>query len=268
MDDTQEEMRRRTVLDMFNLTGKVALVTGGASLLGRQIVEALAETGARIFMASRDLDKLQKQADVFRVAGFDVAALQYDQGCEHSCEKLLQQIVGIAGGVDILVNNAMLRPMRDWSSPTALFAKSMEINATGLFVMLRTFGEHMALRGQGSIINIGSIHGAVGPDFTLYEGLDWSAQPDYSFHKGGLMQLTRFAASKLGPRGVRINAIMPGGFFNNQETEFVARYSARTFLGRMGNKTDLKGAIVFLASEASAYVTGAAIAVDAGYTAK
>jgi len=144
----------------------------------------------------------------------------------------------------------------------------MEVNATGLFVISRAFGQHMAERGRGSIINVGSIQGLVGPDYTLYEGLDWGTPPDYFFHKGGLVQLTRLLASKLGPRGVRANAVIPGGFFTNQDPRFVERYNARTFLGRMANQSDLKGVIVFLASDASAYVTGASIAVDGGYTAK
>ena len=173
-----------------------------------------------------------------------------------------------AGKVDILVNNAVLRPMHDWSGTAAEFAKSMEVNATGLFVITRAFGEHMAERGQGSIINVGSIQGMVGPDYTLYEGLNMRSPPDYFFHKGGLLQLTRFAASRLGPRGVRVNAITPGGFFNNQDPRSSERYNARTFLGRMANESDFKGVIVFLASDASAYVTGANIPVDGGYTCK
>jgi NAD(P)-dependent dehydrogenase (short-subunit alcohol dehydrogenase family) len=108
----------------------------------------------------------------------------------------------------------------------------------------------------------------VGPDFTLYEQLDWSTPPDYFFHKGGLLQLTRFAAAKLGPSGVRVNAISPGGFFTNQDPRFVERYNARTFLGRMANDTDLSGVTIFLASDASAYITGTNIPVDGGYTAK
>ncbi len=260
--------KSRTSPELFDLTGRVALVTGGAGLFGRQIVEALAEAGARTFMASRDLDKLRAQAEVFRQAGLDVGTLQYDQASGPSVLQLLQQVLDAAGKVDVLVNNSVLRPMSDWSSPAADFAKSMEVNATGLFLMTRAFGEHMAERGGGSIINIGSIQGVVGPDFTLYEGLNWGCAPDYFFHKGGLVQLTRFAASKLGPRGVRVNAITPGGFFNNQDPQFVARYNARTFLGRMANQTDLKGVIVFLASDASVYVTGTNIHVDGGYTAK
>jgi NAD(P)-dependent dehydrogenase (short-subunit alcohol dehydrogenase family) len=256
------------VLDSFRLNVKVAVVTGGAGLYGRQIVEALAEAGARTFMASRNLDKLLAQAEIFHHAGLEVETLRYDQANEQSILQLLQQVIEMAGGVDVLVNNSVRHAMHDWSSSATDFAKSMEVNATGLFLMTRAFGEHMAERGRGSIINIGSIYGVGGPDFTLYEGLDPGMDPDYFFHKGGLLQLTRFAASKLGPRVVRVNAINPGGLFNNQDPRFLQRYNARTFLGRMANDSDLKGAIVFLGSDASQYVTGAVLAVDGGFTAK
>jgi len=257
-----------TVQDLFDLTGRVAIVTGAAGMYGRQMAEALAEAGAKTFLADLNIEKLEERAAEFRRAGLDAAALQYDQSSEESIAQLLEQATNAAGGVDILVNNAVLRAMTDWSNPVSQFAKSMEVNATGVFMMIRTFGEHMAARGRGSIINVASIHGVIGPDYSLYEGLNWGVAPDYFFHKGGLLQLTRFAASKLGPRGVRVNAILPGGFFNNQDAAFVARYNARTFLGRMADETDAKGAIVFLASDASAYITGAAIPIDGGYTAK
>jgi NAD(P)-dependent dehydrogenase (short-subunit alcohol dehydrogenase family) len=250
------------VRDMFDLHGKVAVVTGGAGLYGRQIAEALAEAGARTFMASRNLDTLCRQAAAFAGQGLDVAALPLDQVREESVLELLQTVIARAGGVDVLVDNA------DWDSPLEEFAASMEVNATGLFAMTRAFGEHMAARGGGSIINIGSIQGCVGPDYPLYEGLGWGIPPDYFVHKGGVMQLTRYAAAKLGPRGVRVNAVVPGGFFNHQDPRFIERYNARTFLGRMADDTDLKGAIVFLASRASAYVTGTEIIVDGGYLAK
>ena len=260
--------KNRKVTEMFDLTGRVALVTGGAGLFGRQIVEALAEAGARTFMASRNIDTLRTQAQKLRQKGLDANALQYDQGSEDSILQLLHRVVDNAGQIDILVNNSVLRPMSDWSSPAADFAKSMEVNATGVFLMTRAFGDWMAKHNGGSIINIGSIQGVVGPDFTLYEGLDWGVPPDYFFHKGGLAQLTRFAASKLGPSGVRVNTITPGGFFNEQDPRFVERYCKRTFLGRMADESDLKGAVVFLASDASAYVTGANLVVDGGYISK
>jgi NAD(P)-dependent dehydrogenase (short-subunit alcohol dehydrogenase family) len=257
-----------SVLDQFRLNGKVALVTGGAGLFGRQIVRALAEGGAKVFVASRDVAALQKQAAELTAGGLDVVALQLDQGSEESIGKTLDEVVKRAGKVNILVNNAVLRTMHDWSSSADDFAKSMAVNAAGLFMMTRAFGDHMAAHGGGSIINVGSIQGSVGPDFTLYEGLNMDAPPDYFFHKGGLLQLTRYAAAKLGPSGVRVNAISPGGFRSGQDSVFVQRYNARTFLGRMANETDLAGVVVFLASDASAYITGANIPVDGGYTAK
>jgi NAD(P)-dependent dehydrogenase (short-subunit alcohol dehydrogenase family) len=260
--------KKRTVQELFDLTGRVAVVTGGAGLFGHQMTEALAEAGVRTFMADCDLDKLRTQTEVFRQAGLEVGGLQYDQASEPSIVQLLQQALDAAGKVDILVNGAVLRPMPDWPSPAADFAKSMEVNATGLFMICRAFGEHMAERGQGSIINISSIYGMVGPDYTHYEDLGWGIPPDYWFHKGGMLQLTKFLAAKFGPRGVRANAISPGGLFNAQDPRFIERYNARTYLERQANQTDLKGAIIFLASDASAYVTGANIVVDGGYTCK
>jgi len=243
------------VLEQFRLDGKTALVTGGSGLVGRQIVEALAGAGAKVLIASRNPAQVEQSG---------IATLQFDQGDAASIERLAEQ----AGAIDILVNNAVIRPMKEWDDPAEDFATSMRVNATGLFLVLRAFGNHMAERGRGSIINIGSIQGSVGPDYSLYEGLDWGTPPDYFFHKGGMMQLTRFAAAKLGPRGVRVNCLSPGGFFNDQNPTFVQRYNARTFLGRMAGATDLQGAIVFLASDASAYVTGVNLPVDGGYTAK
>jgi NAD(P)-dependent dehydrogenase (short-subunit alcohol dehydrogenase family) len=257
-----------SVLEQFRLNDKVALVTGGAGLFGRQIVRALAEAGAKVFVASRDVAKLQEQAKDLNAGGLDVTALELDQKSEESIKKVLGEIVARAGRVDILVNNAVLRTMRGWSSEAQAFAESMAVNATGLFMMTRAFGDQMASQGGGSIINVGSIQGSLGPDFTLYDGLSMDAPPDYFFHKGGLLQLTRYVAAKLGPKGVRVNVISPGGFLAGQDKTFVDRYADRTFLGRLANETDLAGVIVFLASDASAYITGANIPVDGGYTAK
>src|SRR5688572_29014310 len=140
----QMEQRRPRVLDTFRLDGKVALVTGGAGLFGRQIAEALAEAGADTYMASRDIAKLEDQAGKFREAGLRVQPLQLDQGSEQSIDVLLRQLIDRAGGVDVLVNNSVSRPMRSWDEPAANFAESMRVNATGLFMMTRAFGNHMA----------------------------------------------------------------------------------------------------------------------------
>ena len=255
------------VLESFSLKGKTALVTGGAGLFGRQITEALAEAGAQTFIADCDMQKQETQiANYFRPQGLEIQALQYDQGDERSIQALLQTLIDRAGGVDVLINNAVLRVMPGWGSPAETFAKSMAVNATGIFLMTRAFGDHMAARGHGSIVNVGSMQGMIGPDFNLYEGNGPRPAPDYFIHKGGVLQLTRYAAAQLGPRGVRVNTVCPGGFFNNQHPQFLERYYKHTYLGRMANMTDLKGVMVFLASEASAYVTGASIVVDGGYT--
>jgi len=143
----------------------------------------------------------------------------------------------------------------------------MRVNARGVFLMLRAFGDTMAEAGGGSIVNIGSIQGMVGPDYALYEDLNMGTVPDYFFHKAGMINLTRYYAARLGPRGVRVNCLSPGGFFNHQPPEFVRRYEQRTFLRRMAGDHDLGGPVAFLLSDASAYITGVNLPVDGGYTA-
>ena len=256
------------VLDTFRLDGKVALVTGGAGLYGRQIVEALAEAGAKTFMASRNLDALEAQARRFRDAGLDVTAFEYDQGDFASIDRLFEQIVALAGTADVLVNNSVARLVPGWSAPVETIEQSMRINATGLFYITRRFGNHMADLGRGSIIMVGSIHGMIGPNYTLYEGTDMGRwPPDYPFQKSGMINFTRYVAGELGDRGVRCNCISPGGFFDHQPEPFVQSYNKHTFLGRMANESDLKGVVVLLASDASAYITATNIPVDGGYVA-
>lgn len=257
------------ILDQFQLKGKTALMTGGAGLYGQQIARALAQAGAKTFMASRNLANLQAQAEVFREEGLDVTACELDQGDEKQILALRDRLVGETGGIDILINNAVIRSMSGWEDDAENLRKSLDVNITGVFLMTRAFGDHMASRGAGSIINVGSIYGMVAQDYSLYEGTEMRGDiPDYWMHKGSMVQFTRFAAAKLGPRGVRVNCVSPGGLFNHQDPMFVKRYNARTFLGRMANQTDLMGAIVFLASDASAYITGVNLPVDGGFTAK
>ena len=256
-------------LEMFSLKGKTALVTGGSGLYGRQITLALAEAGAKVVIASRNKAKNEEYAETLREQGYNVISEELDQGDEQSIIALAERLK-TQGDIDILVNNAVLRTMKDYHDDLANFNKSMEVNATGIFAMCRVFGDIMAEQGKGSIINIGSYMGLLGADDTLYRDCSFSGynSPDYFFHKGGMTNLTRFIASYYGPKGVRCNILEPGGYFNNQDSLFIERYNDRTFLKRMANDTDMKGAVVFLASDASAYITGAVIPVDGGYTAK
>ncbi len=260
-----------SILDKFSLQGKVALVTGGAGLYGRQIVAALAEAGAATYVAARNLEPLEQLAAEHRAQGTDVRPMQFDQGDETSVLGLRDAIMKEQNRFDILVNNAVLRPMKKgYLDSAAAFAESMRVNATGLFVITRAFGDLMGEQGSGSIINIGSIQGMIGPDPTIYRGTNMSGwYPDYFFHKGAIINFTRFIASYYGARGVRCNCVSPGGFRTDAHPEpFVGQYSDRTFLGRLANSTDLMGVIVFLASDASLYITGTNLPVDGGYTAK
>lgn len=260
------------VMQMLSLDGKVAVVTGGAGLYGRQIVAALAEAGAEVIVASRNLHALEQLAAEHRAAGRNVTAMQYDQGDEESILALRDRVVSRFGHVDILVNNAVARTTTGgWESSSQEFDASMHINATGLFLITRAFAEAMRPRKSGSIINIGSMMGMVGIENANYDGTDMALDPapDYFFHKGGMINFTRYAASVLGRNNIRVNCVSPGGLRSpNHLPAFVQNYSARTQLGRLANETDLKGIIVLLASDASAYITGANIPVDGGYTAK
>jgi len=258
------------VIDSFSLENKVALVTGGAGLYGRQIVAALAEAGAETYIASRNLQALKKVEAEHCSLGHNVKALQVDQGDENSILALREEIRKRSGRLDVLVNNSVARPMNGYQNNVSAFAESMKINATGLFIITRAMGDFIAERTGGSIINIGSIYGMTGPDPTNYIGTamqSWS--PDYYFHKGGMINFTRFIASYYGNKGIRCNCINPGGLYQpTMPDAFIKNYNSRTFLGRLANETDLKGIIVFLASDASVYITGTNIPVDGGYTAK
>lgn len=258
------------ILEQFSLKGKVAVIAGGRGLYGKQVVEAVAQAGAKTYIAARTVAELEESAAEHRSNGYDVTAMYLDLADESSIIKLKDEIVSKEGKVDILINNAVTRPMKSWNDDVSRFEESMKVNATGLFLITRAFGDEMALKGSGSIINIGSIQGMIGPDGSLYEGLGFTGYiPDYFFHKGGMINFTRFTASYYGKNNVRCNCISPGGFQTEKHPdEFVERYSKRTFLDRMANNSDVMGLIVFLASDASLYITGTNIPVDGGYTAK
>jgi NAD(P)-dependent dehydrogenase (short-subunit alcohol dehydrogenase family) len=255
--------------DAFSLQDRVVVLSGGAGLFGRGLVSAIAAAGAKVVAASRNAARLEAVAAEETAAGRHVVAEQLDQGDEASVLALRERVLERFGRVDGLVNNAVLRPMRSPDAPVAAWEESMRVNAKGLFLMIRAFGEAMCLQKGGSIVNIGSIQGMVGPSLELYEGTDMGdPPPDYFFHKGGMINLTRYYAALFGRHDVRVNCVSPGGFFNHQPEPFLSRYRSRTFLGRMADDTDLGGPVVFLLSDASVYVTGANLPVDGGYTAK
>lgn len=253
----------------FSLKDHTVLLTGAAGLFGRGLASALAGAGATLIIAARDASKLQAVADEETALGRKVFAEGFDQGDEASITKLKQRIEKQFGVLHGLVNNSVLRPMKGANGTTAQFEESMRVNATGVMLMHRLFGGAMAEAGRGSIVNVGSIQGMIGPSYELYAGTAMGDMPpDYFFHKGGMLNLTRFYAALYGPKNVRVNCVSPGGFFNNQPELFVQRYAEHTMLNRMADNEDLGGALVFLLSEASRYITGVNLPVDGGYTAK
>ena len=143
--------------------------------------------------------------------------------------------------------------------------KSMEVNARGMFVTCRAFGNAMAKQGKGSIINISSIYGLVAPDMSIYEGSDFETEPDYPFIKGGIISFSKYLSSYYSKKNVRVNCISPGGFFNDQEEPFLSKYIAKTPLGRMASEDDFRGVVAYLASDMSKYMTGQNLSVDGGW---
>jgi NAD(P)-dependent dehydrogenase (short-subunit alcohol dehydrogenase family) len=260
------------VIESFSLKGKVALLTGGAGLYGRQIVAALAEAGAETYIASRNLEALEKVASEERARGYKVIALKLDLEDEKSIFNLRDEIMKRSGRIDALINNAVTRSaLNGWDNPMEAFDRSLHVNASALFTITRLFADEMKKQKSGAIINIGSMMGMAGIEMANYEGTDMTPNPSpiYHYEKGGMINFTRWAASILGKDNIRVNCVSPGGFWVPSHPErFVKNYSARTQMGRMANDTDLKGIIVFLASDASLYLTGANIPVDGGYTAK
>ena len=218
------------------------------------------------------LDKNEEFAAGLRENGMDVHAASYDQTEEESIRALLETILKKHGRIDILVNNSVLRtPRSGYDSLSDCLNHSFVANGTGIILMCHIFGDQMAEQGGGSIINIGSYMGMLGRNDTLYEGAPQMASTgpsSYFFYKGGMHNYTKFVASQYGPKNVRCNCLSLGGLFNNQPEPFVEQYNKATFLGRMAGGDDIKGAIVYLASDASKYVTGTVLPIDGGYSAK
>ncbi len=255
------------VREMFDLTGRVAIVTGGTGIFGTPISEALAEAGAHVIIASRNNTNCVAWAKELVRRGLKASSESYDQRSEESILAFRDRVLNKYRSVDSLVNNSVSRPMGRYGDPLQAWRESMDVNATGLFATSRAFLDPMMERGSGSVINISSIQGVIAPDFQNYAGTDMTTPPDYHFHKHGLIGLTKYLAAWAGPHGVRVNAISPGGFRSREHKEpFLTQYCRRVLLERMAEHDDIKGVVVFLASEASRYLTGQNIIVDGGYS--
>lgn len=266
-----------SVLDMFNLKGKVAVITGGGSGLGLQMATALAEAGASIVLASRRLELCQQYADELSKLGCKTLAAQTDVTSEADVERMVKKTIEAFGTIDILVNNAGIgkrtqtleTTLEDWNT-------IMNVNVTGTFLCCKMAGKYMTQQNSGKIINIASIYGSVGVDQYIYTGKHDGMFEELSYptSKGAIINMTRDLAIQWARYHINVNAISPGGFkteaadsLSGDFQEIERRWNERTPMRRMGNKEDLKGAVVYLASRASDYVTGHNLAVDGGWLA-
>ena len=255
------------VKDLLSLKGKILLVTGGVRRYGLSIVEGLAQAEGKVIVTSRSLESAQKAAAEFVSGGLDVHGMCVDQGDHESVLKLKKDIADKFGRLDVFVNNAVSRPMKTYTSPLSDWEESMRINATGMFDITREMADLIAKGGGGSIVNICSMMGMFGPDLSNYEGTDMGTPcPDYFFHKGGMFTLTRYLARVLANKNIRVNSISPGGMAapEIQPQRFVENYTKKVPVGRLAGHDDIKGPVVFLASDASAYVNGENILMDGG----
>lgn len=259
---------------LCSLKGRVALVTGGAGHLGLALVKTLAAAGAKVALADRvtvDQEHIRQScgAGADRCSGFQVELAD-----EHAVRSLPDKVVERFGRLDILVNCAAFvgtSGLEGWAVPfeqqaTAAWRQALEVNLTSVFSLVQAASPALRRSGCGSIVNIGSIYGLVGPDLRLYEGTALGNPAAYAASKGALDQMTRWWSTVLAP-DIRVNAVNPGGIARGQPQAFVQRYVSRTPLGRMGSEEDMTGAVLYFASDMSRYVTGQSLAVDGGWTA-
>jgi len=267
-------------MSSYNLQGSVAVVTGATGILGRRYVEALNREGAHVVIADLDLAACEKLAeDMVSETGTACLGLCLDVADPESIRTAMAEILGKFGRVDLLLNNAatkgddlhaLFQPTVDYD--VNVWRSIMAVNIDGQFLMAQAVGRAMLTAGTGSIINVSSIYGCVGPDQRIYEGAEYMGTQIntplvYSVSKAAVHGLTRHLATEWGAGGIRVNTLTPGGVESGQNDVFVSRYSARTPMGRMARGHEMVGAMLFLASDASSYVTGQNIIVDGGWTA-
>ena len=263
---------------MFDLSGKVIVVTGGTGLLGSAYCETLAKQGATVVVA--DLAASNPQALAAKIAqehGVKTLGLACDVGNEQDVISLFEKTMAEFGQVNGVMNNAaatgehlmrsgaVFSPFEEY--PLAVWDAVMKVNLTGVFLVAREGGKAMLKSGGGSLVNVSSTYGVVGPDHRIYEGMKFKSFPGYSAAKAGVHGLTRWLATYWGDKGIRVNTLVPGGVENNHDPVFVQRYSDRTPLRRMARREDMVGMVVYLMSDAAAYTTGQQYFVDGGWTA-
>jgi 2-deoxy-D-gluconate 3-dehydrogenase len=271
----------KDISERFSLAGETAVVTGGAGLLGSQFSRTLAQAGAAVAVLDLDREHAEAVAAEIRAEGRQALAFGADVGSPASLREATRRIGEMLGEIEILVNCAAKDPKfdpehREASSnafeeyPLSGWEEALKVNLTGTFLATQAIVPSMLKRGRGSVINICSTYGLVGPDQRIYQAEDRPTQfkpVSYSVTKAGVLGFTRYLAAYYAGKNIRVNALTPGGVFQNHDPGFVARYASRTMLGRMAERDEMNAALLFLASDASSYMTGANLVVDGGWTA-
>jgi len=273
-----------TIQDKFDLSGRTALVTGGGGLLGAEFCRALAEAGASVAVVDINEAAARRISGDLSKLGHRASSHVCDVTSADSCRKMVAAVMAEFGRLDVLVNSAALDPKFDAKTlqkgvspggfedfPLSEWNAALNVNLTGMFLATQACVRPILQQGgSGSIINICSTYGLNGPDQRLYirEGKRVAFKPVYySVTKAGVLGFTRYLAAYYAGSNIRVNALTPGGVFNQHEEYFVTNYSARTILGRMARADEMSGALLFLASDASSYMTGGNLVVDGGWTA-
>lgn len=272
-----------TIFDKFRMDGQTAVVTGGIGLLGKEFCKTLAQAGADVIVADLNGAAAESVAAEIRGMGGKAFGVGVNVTDPASVEAMVDFALEKTGRLDVLVCSAALDPkfdntqgkhLNDFESyPLKQWQDALDVNLTGLFLCAQAAVRPMKAQNHGVIINICSTYGLVGPDQRLYErpGQD-PAQKQfkpvfYSVTKSGVVGLTKYLATYFAGTGIRANCLTPGGVFNNHDDVFNSQYSARTVLGRMAHKDEMNGALLYLASDASTYMTGSNLVVDGGWTA-
>ena len=277
MDDDERQKVSDQKKNLFSLTGKVAVVTGGAGLLGQVFCQALVTAGANVAIIDLDKQAADKTAATIKKAETQkVIAVECDITSQESVSAMVKTVVTQLGGIDILLNNAASKgsnldqffaPFENYSLQA--WREVMAVNIDGLFLVAQSVGSQMKKQGGGSIIQVSSIYGVVAPDQRIYQGSEYNGRPIntpavYSVSKAAVLGLTSYLSTYWADSKIRVNTLTPGGIESGQNSEFNQKYSNRVPLGRMGEASELTGALIYLASDASSYVTGQNIIVDGG----
>lgn len=260
-------MTKNLFPEMFSLKNKIAVVAGGAGLIGKPVVLGLIQAGARVYVADIDEKngkKLEKQNTKCKWINLDIADIKSVKNCINTIVKKDKKI-------DIWINCAYPRT-QDWSVKFEdikfeSWRENVDMHLNGYFLCCQQIAKQMKKQKKGSIINFSSVYGVVGPDFSIYDKTKSTMPAAYSAIKGAIITFSKYLATYYAKHGIRVNTICPGGIYDKQPQVFVKKYEEKTPMGRMGTPEDIAGPVLFLASDASSYITGHVLMVDGGWTA-